>query len=76
MALQCNIDARGRSMRTKIGVVLLALSAAAALVWALPSGAPAAWVVAGALAVFGVFSLVQAKLGWCAARAAGIRVPY
>jgi len=73
MALTCNIDAVGKAHRLRIGLALLAVAALVALAWALPSGSWPSWVVTGALALGGAFSVFEARTGWCVARAMGFR---
>jgi hypothetical protein len=73
MALACNIDARGKAARFRIGLVLLALAAVIALSWAVPARSTAGFLVTAALALAGGFSLFEARAGWCAVRAMGLR---
>ncbi len=74
MALACNIDARGKAVRLRIALVLLALGVAA-LVWALGSGGSAQWTAAVVLLTAGGFTLFEARAGWCALRAVGVKTP-
>lgn len=76
MPLQCNIDAKGRRARLIFGVVVLVI----ALVYSILSivldfASGTTWLLAGVLAVGGVFNVLQAKLGWCVVRAMGIKTP-
>jgi len=73
MALACNIDATGKAVRLRIGLGLLAVAALVALAWALPFGSRLGWLLAGALALGGGFSIFEARAGWCLARALGFR---
>ena len=75
MALQCNIDSRGRVARLVYGVVVLGAGIAAAALWALPSGSAWAWIVSVAAIVGGAFAIFEARAGWCALRAMGIKTP-
>ncbi len=70
MAMTCNIDARGRLLRAFIGLVFIV--AALVLVFVLP---PAGWrrAVVVVLTLGGVFCLFEARAGWCAVRAMGIK---
>lgn len=72
MALACNIDARGKAVRLRIALVLLALGLAA-LGWALASGGSARWTAAVVLLTTGGFTLFEARAGWCALRALGVK---
>jgi uncharacterized membrane protein len=63
-------------MRTRIGVVLLCLALVLLAAWAWPSGGWFAWVCAALFGSAGLFSLAEARLGWCVARAAGFRTRF
>jgi hypothetical protein len=76
MARQCNIDSRGRVIRAWLGVVLLLLGVGLAFIGGHYFGSSLAWGAAAVASFAGVFALVEARLGWCAARAAGLRVPF
>lgn len=73
MALKCNIDAAGKRARLRSGLVTLALAIAVAAFWAWPSGSKLGWGIAILLGVTGVFIIFEARAGWCALRAMGIR---
>ena len=75
MALQCNIDSRGRAARLVYGVVVALAGIAAAAFWAVPSGSAWAWVVAVLLIVAGGFAIFEARAGWCVVRAMGFKTP-
>jgi len=75
MALQCNIDSRGRVARLLYGILMLLAAVVAALVWAVPSESGWAWVVTVVLAVAGVFGIFEARAGWCVVRAMGFKTP-
>jgi hypothetical protein len=76
--MQCNIDQRGRRVRRNIGIALI-LTAIGLLTWEVfASAASAGWWLYGAAIVAGAagaFMLYEARKGWCAARAVGIRTP-
>ena len=74
MALACNIDARGKAVRLRVAVVLL-VAGLAALAWALMSGGSRQWTAAVALLIAGGFTLFEARAGWCALRAMGVKTP-
>ncbi len=71
--MQCNIDARGRTVRRRGGLLCLVLGTFAVV--AAFSGAPR-WPSLG-VAVFlvlsGLFQLYESRKGWCALRAMGIK---
>jgi hypothetical protein len=73
--MQCNIDKRGRTLRTTMGIVTDAvgtgLVAAAIFGW-LPSWA----LYAGIAAMLGgAFMIFEGVNGWCAVRAMGFKTP-
>lgn len=76
MALQCNIDQRGRRIRFRFGLWLVALATLLVLAWALPFGSTLGGIIAAVVFCTGIAALGEARLGWCAARAAGFRVPF
>jgi hypothetical protein len=73
MSLTCNIDARGKAARLRIGIAASILGVILLLAWALPSGTTLAWVVTVAVLGTGAFSMFEARAGWCALRAMGLR---
>ena len=72
----CNIDARGRLFRGVMGVGLCAAAGALLAFWALPIGGTLAWAAVGVALLGGLFGLYEAKAGWCAARAMGIKTRF
>jgi hypothetical protein len=73
MALACNIDARGKAVRFRSGLIMMMIAVLVSLLWALPTRSTVAWIVTAALAAMGAFSLFEARAGWCAVRALGIK---
>ena len=73
MKLTCNIDAAGKAVRFRSGLVLLVVAVVVSLAWALPTRSPLGWIVAASLALAGGFSLFEARAGWCVIRALGFR---
>ncbi len=76
MAFECNIDARGKAYRLRLGfklvVVGLVLSAALFLLgveWGL------LWLIPGGAVAGGAFAMFEGRTGWCVARAMGFRTP-
>ena len=74
--LECNIDARGKAYRLRLGfrllIIGLIISAAfflagveIGLLWLAPGGA-----IAG-----GAFAMFEGRPGWCVARAIGFKPP-
>jgi len=73
MAFQCNIDARGKRARLISGIVQLAVALAIAALWAWRTNSKLAWILACLLAAAGAFTVFEARAGWCALRAMGIK---
>jgi uncharacterized membrane protein YccC len=73
MALTYNIDARGKRARFIIGVVLLGAGVGLLLLWAIPAGSSLAWIVTVICLVVGAFVVFEARAGWCAIRAMGMK---
>ncbi len=76
MAIQCNIDHRGKLIRLIAGAMLdttgLGLLAFR-FVGVLSGDWP--WFVGGAAAVVGMFLVLEGVLGWCVVRALGVKTP-
>ncbi len=74
--MQCNIDSRGKAARliwgivcVLVGVVLIVLGALQVLAgWWL-------WALAAVFVLGGAFAIFEARKGWCAVRAMGIKTP-
>jgi hypothetical protein len=73
LALVCNIDQRGRRYRYRIGFVFLALGVVVYALGARFFDGQVPRMVAGVLAVAGLFSIFEANRGWCAVRALGLK---
>jgi hypothetical protein len=73
MPLACNIDAEGKAVRFRSGLILLVVAVLVSLFWALPARSTFGWIVTAALAAAGAFSVFEARAGWCAIRALGFR---
>jgi hypothetical protein len=73
--MQCNIDKRGRTLRTTMGIVTDAIGTglvATAIFGWLPSWA----LYAGIAAMLGgAFMIFEGVNGWCAVRAMGFKTP-
>jgi hypothetical protein len=76
MALQCNIDAKGKVARLIWGVMVLIGGFATLFFWALSGGGWAAWVVTGVLMAVGAFGIFEARTGWCVVRAMGVKTRF
>jgi len=75
--MQCNIDAKGKSIRLVGGVfhVLVAAILAVLIVARVFDHAWLWWIVAG-LALGGGFMVFEARSGWCVVRAMGFKTPF
>jgi hypothetical protein len=75
VALTCNIDARGKAVRLRIGIVL-ALAGLSLLGLSLFGGVgPWPYFVSLSLLASGGFSIFEARAGWCVVRAIGWKTP-
>jgi hypothetical protein len=75
MPLQCNIDAKGKRVRLINGIVTTITGVVLLFVWALPSRSAIAWTLTIACVLGGAFMIFEARAGWCALRAMGIKTP-
>ncbi|MGD0541387.1 MAG: hypothetical protein ABSB33_07710 [Tepidisphaeraceae bacterium] len=73
MGLSCNINARGKRARLISGILQLAAAVGVAGLWGWTTGSRLAWILASLLAVGGAFAVFEARAGWCALRAMGIK---
>ena len=74
LIMECNIDARGRAHRFKLGV--FALSSALVLSLIILIGvlsSPYWWAIAAMIAFGGGFAIFEARAGWCIIRAMGFK---
>ena len=75
--MQCNIDARGKAIRFRMGLLLAAAAAGlAVLKLAGVLAAPAWWFAVAGVGAGAAFVLFEARAGWCVVRAAGLRTPF
>ena len=75
MPVTCNIDSKGKRVRFVGSILLLSLALALAWLWAAPVGGAIPWAVTLACVIGGVFLFFEARSGWCALRAMGLRTP-
>ena len=72
MPLPCNIDSRGKRFRLIIGCITLAIAALVMIIaWMI--GSMIAWAISIVLILSGVFTIFEARAGWCAVRAMGFK---
>ena len=71
MTLACNIDSHGREHRYRIGRIFCACGALVAGLGSSLWAGSLPWVLGAVLLFAGLFTLLQARLGWCVLRALG-----
>jgi hypothetical protein len=71
--MRCNIDARGKAVRLRNGLIVLVVGILVAALWAWPTGHVVAWAIAGVLAAGGAFMVFEGWAGWCVLRAMGMK---
>ena len=75
MALECNIDARGKAVRLRLGIMGVISSLGLAAACLLISAPELAWVVPAGAFIGGAFAIFEGRTGWCVVRALGFRTP-
>jgi hypothetical protein len=75
MALQCNINSRGKIVRLIYGLIMIVAAIVLVVVWALPAGGVFPWAVVVIVVVGGAFAIFEGWTGWCAIRAMGFKTP-
>jgi hypothetical protein len=71
--MKCNIDEKGRRVRRAGGIVCCLAGAALVIVFLAAHHSYAILLVGLALLAAGVFQLYEARKGWCALRAMGVK---
>ena len=76
MVFECNIDARGKAFRFKLGMLGVVTGVFLAISLLLVGAGPnALWLLPLGSIVGGAFALFEARTGWCVVRAMGFRTP-
>ena len=76
MVFECNIDARGKAFRFKLGMLGVVTGIFLAISLLLVGAGPnALWLLPLGSIVGGAFALFEARTGWCVVRAMGFRTP-
>ena len=75
MVLECNIDARGKAVRLRLGIMGVLSSIGLAAACLLVSAPDLAWIVPAGAFVGGAFAIFEGRTGWCVVRAFGFRTP-
>jgi hypothetical protein len=76
MALQCNIDSRGKAARLIWGVLLLIVGLVLLFTWAMPARSAWGWAVTILCLAGGAFAVFEARAGWCVVRAMGFKTRF
>ena len=74
MAFECNIDARGKAARLRLGFIAVfggALLGATTFLGILPT--TLGYIMAGISIAGGLFVMWESRMGWCVVRAMGIK---
>ncbi|HMB95976.1 MAG TPA: hypothetical protein VKK61_08060 [Tepidisphaeraceae bacterium] len=72
--MQCNIDAKGKSVRLIYGLALFAAGMVLLFTWAIGGGV-IAWLITIGLILSGGFMIFESRAGWCVIRAMGFKTP-
>ena len=75
MVLECNIAARGKAVRLRLGIMGVLSSIGLAAACLLVSAPDLAWIVPAGAFVGGAFAIFEGRTGWCVVRALGFRTP-
>ena len=72
--MQCNIDARGKAYRYRLGIYALSIAAIFSLLTLVGVLVSTNWwYVVAVIAFSGAFTIFEARTGWCAIRAMGFK---
>ena len=74
MAFECNIDARGKAARLRLGIIAVlggVLLGATTFLGILPISL--GYIMAGGSIAGGLFAIWEARMGWCVVRAMGFK---
>jgi hypothetical protein len=75
--MQCNIDARGKVYRLKMGIASLLLAVIiGTLIYFDILESTNWWYILSAITFGGAFAIFEARAGWCIIRASGIKTPF
>jgi len=78
MAFECNLDARGKAYRLKIGLVAIVAGLALAVLSLIQFefiGIGIHWIIPLGVLAGGSFAVFEGWSGWCIVRALGFRTP-
>lgn len=76
MAMQCNIDRRGKKLRLLMGIFNLLLAVLCLAMHWLSPWPSIGWIISSILlCLCGLFTIFEAYMNWCALRAMNIKTP-
>ena len=74
MVFECNIEARGKAYRLKLGIMGVVVGSVLAAVFSLAGiEGSVLWLIPMAIIGGGAFSIFEGRAGWCVVRAMGFR---
>ena len=77
MNMQCNIGAKGRAVRLKLGIAgILGGIAVAISFFLIQLNWGLVWIIPAGIIFGGAFSVFESWAGWCVIRAMGFRTPH
>jgi len=75
--MQCNIDAVGKAVRLKLGIMaVIAGMIMSAVFILLDINLGIEWIIPLGIIGGGTFSMIEGWAGWCVVRAIGIKTPH
>ena len=74
--MKCNIDDKGKKIRRASGWACCVIAIALALLGIFGAGGRGLLITSAAVMAAGLFQLFEARVGWCAVRAAGVKTPF
>jgi len=75
--MQCNIDAVGKAVRLKLGIMaVIAGMIISAVFILLDINLGIEWIIPLGIIGGGIFSMIEGWAGWCVVRAIGIKTPH
>ena len=75
--MQCNIGAKGKAVRLKLGILgILGGIAVAITFFLIQLNWGVAWIIPAGIIFGGAFSVFEGWAGWCVIRAMGFKTPH
>lgn len=76
MAMQCNIDRRGKQLRLLMGILNLLLAVICLGMYFFSPWPSIGWIISSILLTLcGAFAIFESYMSWCALRAMKIKTP-